>query len=282
MSKKFISIGLILCFLFSMLPVNVLAQNEKQGEEKTGITIETIDEEGTLRITVPIKNSDLKLIPNVPNTVQKAQSRNRNDYTIQKIEPNVPTQDGAGQKINAAAAIFWDVDYWKFPKNEYKAFLEVAEPGPDQGKRFAEATIVEPAMGKSDPDSVAKAVVKTNYQFITTDQYKVGFEKKLVSAVYEVKLKFNARVSGGESSNQKGDPNGIIYYIGITQIAVPVYTTEWFDIKDSNRPKLKGRLGYNDVQKVDVDLFEKNLKFGSIIGDGAGEIPIYVDEDDMN
>ena len=282
MSKKFISIGLILCFLFTMLPVNALAQNEKQGEEKTGITIETIDEEGTLRITVPIKNSDLKLIPNLPNTVQKAQSRNRNDYTIQKIEPNVPTQDGAGQKINAAAAIFWDVDYWKFPKNEYKAFLEVAEPGPDQGKRFAETTIVEPATGLTDPDSVNAAVVATNYQFITTDEYKVGFEKKQVAAVYEVRLKFNARVSGGESSNQNGDPNGIIYYIGITQISVPVYTTEWFDIKDSNRPKLKGRLGHNDVQKEDFDLFEKNLKFGSIIGNGAGEIPIYVDEDDMN
>lgn len=254
MKKRLLSLFLVFTLLVSSFPVGVFAAGEKQDEITSELNVKTVKMDGKSYVEIPI-------------------GKINDGVHFRKIDDKTttPTKNGSGQKINAAAAIVWQMFDWDFPAEGFKAELKI---GNDADPRTNE-TIAEIQVKGTVP--IPERVGENNFQFITTDKYQVGDEKKDLKLVFDNSFRANCRISAGYDS----DPitNGYCYYIVVTQITMPAYTAEWYDNgNETTRPTIKGVLYSAGKKEAEVDVKKENLKYGTI----GPKSPRFVDENDIN
>lgn len=251
MKKKLLSLFLVFTLLVTAFPVGVFAAGEKQDEITNELNVKTVKIDGKSYVEIPI-------------------GKINDGVHFRKVDPNTPTKNGAGQKINAAAAIVWQMFDWEFPAEGFKAQLKI---GNDADPRTNE-TIAEVQVKGTVP--VPEKVSENNFQFITTNKYQVGDENKDLKLVFDNSFRANCRIAAGYDNDPV--PGGKCYYIVVTQITMPAYTAEWYDNGQATRPTIKGVLYSAGKKEAKVDVKKENLKYGCI----GTKTPSYVDENDIN
>ena len=256
MKKRLLSLFLVFTFILTAFPSWAFANEEEATVKETELKIETVRRDGKSYIEIP---------------VGPVKEKAKDGVHFRSIDLNTPDKDGAGQKINAAATIVWQMHDWKFPAEGFKAKLQI---GNDANPRNNE-TIAEVQVTGTVP--VPEKVSQNHFQFITTDKYKKGDENGDLKLVFDNSFRANCRIAAGYDSDAV--PNGKCYYIVVTQITMPAYTAEWYDNGDKNtRPFIKGMLYSAGLEEGPVDVKKENLKYGTI----GPESPRYVDENDIN
>lgn len=252
MKKRLLSLFLVFALLVTAFPVGVFAAGEKQDEITNELNVKTVKMDGKSYVEIPI-------------------GKINDGVHFRAIDPNIPTKDGAGQKINASAAIVWQMHDWNFPAEGFKAQLKIGIEGDPRNNE----TIAEVQVKGTVP--IPEKVGENDFQFITTDKYQKGDENKRLKLVFDNSFRANARIAAGYDNDAV--PNGRCYYIVVTQITMPAYTAEWYDNGDkTTRPTIKGILYSAGKKEAKVDVKKENLKYGSI----APKHLRYVDENDIN
>ena len=259
MKKRLLSLFLVFIFLLTAFPLGAFANEEGTVDKRTELKVETVERDGKSYIEIPI------------GKLEDESDSGRISLMAIKDGTQPPTSGGAGQEINAAAAIVWQMFDWDFPAEGFKAKLKI---GNDADPR-TNTTIAEVQVKGTVP--IPEKVSQNNFQFITTDKYQVGDENKDLKLVFDNSFRANCRISAGYDSD--AITNGKCYYIVVTQITFPAYTAEWYDNGNKDtRPTIKGALYSAGNKKAKVDVYKENLKYGSI----SNKTPSYVDEHDIN
>ena len=270
--RRLTSLVLAIALLFSTIPTQLFAMNNKASEELQGKYLEERYVNGKHYFVMPVDSVALVKDNNRMSTKSYKSGRLQNMIAPASITPNVPTENGAGHLINAAASIIWQAGDWDFPTEGIMAYL-VPREGPRKAKPIAEVLVTKPIIMQGQPKK--EDLDKCNFQFKTNENYVAGDEKEDLFIVLEVKIEQNVRVKGSHSNIDI--TNGTGYWFAIEQKAILMYTSEWYDNNEETRPKVKGWLKAPKGQSTTVDLPEKNKVFRNAGNESSG----YIDELDM-
>ena len=270
--RRLTSLVLAIALLFSTIPTQLFAMNNKASEELQGKYLEERYANGKHYFVMPVDSVELVKDNNRMSTKSYKSGRLQNMIAPASITPNVPTENGAGHLINAAASIIWQAGDWDFPTEGIMAYL-VPREGPRKAKPIAEVLVTKPIIMQGQPKK--EDLDKCNFQFKTNKNYVAGDEKEDLFIVLEVKIEQNVRVKGSHSNIDI--TNGTGYWFAIEQKAILMYTSEWYDNNEDTRPTVKGWLKAPKGQSTTVELPEKNKVFRNAGNESSG----YIDELDM-
>ena len=273
--RRLMSLVLAISLLFSIIPTQLFAMNNKGSEELQGKYLEEKYVNGKRYFVMPVDSGSVELVKNNNGMSTKFYRSSRLQHKIVpfSITPNEPSKDGAGQLINAAASIVWQTGEWEFPKEGIKALLILSNAGDRTGKEIATAQVTKPIIKPGLPST--EDLKANNFQYTTTKDYKAGDEKGNLYIALEVRYGQNIRVKGGNSDDVI--TNGKCYYFTVSQKAILVYTSEWYDNNKDTRPAIKGWLKAPKGQSTKVDLPTENKVYRNAGKDANG----YIDELDL-
>ncbi len=271
--RRLMSLVLAIALLFSTIPTQLFAMNNKGSEGLQGKYLEERYINGKRYFVMPVDSVELVKDNNKMSTKSSKSGRLQDMITPYAITPNVPTKDGAGQLINAAASIIWQTGEWEFPEEGIKALLILSNAGDRTGKEIATAQVTKPIIKPGLPS--VDDLKANNFQYITTKDYKAGDEKGDLYIALEVRYGQNIRVRGGTSN--KVLPDGKCYYFSVEQKAILVYTSEWYDNNKETRPTVKGWLKAPKGTTTEVELPKENKVYRNAGSDANG----YIDELDL-
>ncbi len=269
--RRLTSLVLAIVLLFSSIPTQLFAMNNKASKELQGEYLEERYVNGKRYFVMPVDSVELVKDNNRATKSYKS-GRLQGNIAPASITPNVPTENGAGHLINAAASIIWQAGDWDFPTEGIKAYL-VPREGPRKAKPIAEVLVTKPIIMQGQPKK--EDLDKCNFQFKTNENYVAGDEKEDLFIVLEVKIEQNVRVKGSHSNIDI--TNGTGYWFAIEQKAIMMYTSEWYDNNELTRPKVKGWLQAPKGATLEVELPEKNKVYRNAGNDANG----YIDELDL-
>ncbi|WP_294985687.1 S-layer homology domain-containing protein [uncultured Fenollaria sp.] len=270
MKKKFISLLLAFLMIVTALPLPVFAQNAGPVSEELvelDYEFERIDGQDYLKVTLPANSVEVVEDP----------------YAIRpmSITDTVPTQDGAGQLINWGAGVLWNDWNNAFPPNGKGYVAELIKDDNGTDVVVATANITTAATSTAD----MKIDKNTTFQFVTTDDYKVGDDQLSLVVSFPVKLEQNV-IYNVKHKFSSGKLNGTnhgyhLVFLAVTRLTSPVYTAEWDTTVGALKPTLKGKLITGTNAEAIFDIFDNNYKYGNII-DKQTYPKGYIDEKDKD
>ena len=270
MKKKFISLLLAFLMIVTALPLPVFAQNAGPVSEELvelDYEFERIDGQDYLKVTLPANSVEVVEDP----------------YAIRpmSITDTVPTQDGAGQLINWGAGVLWNDWNNAFPPNGKGYVAELIKDDNGTDVVVATANITTAATSTAD----MKIDKDTTFQFVTTDDYKVGDDQLSLVVSFPVKLEQNV-IYNVKHKFSSGKLNGTnhgyhLVFLAVTRLTSPVYTAEWDTTVGALKPTLKGKLITGTNAEAIFDIFDNNYKYGNII-DKQTYPKGYIDEKDKD
>lgn len=259
--------------IVTTLPVSALAQEGgATGEEtqKLDYKYERIDGQDYLTVTLPANSVEIVKEPEDPYAMR-----------LMSITNNVPTQDGAGHLINWGAGVLWYV----YDKDNNQN----TTPFPPKGKKYV-VELIKRVGGKNvviaktgEITSAAKSLrdmdpnKDTTYQFTTTDAYVVGDEKLSLAVNFPVELDQNViyDVEQKKATGKLGGNDYNLVFLAAQSVTSNVYTAEWHTTTGALKPTLKGQIITGSNKKANVNVFDTNDKYGTIVSDSKAR---YIDE----